>query len=70
MAEPSRELAALTARFEHLEAQARRMAEERDWAEEANRVYRRAIERQVRRIDALEVECERLRMRLAAEQEG
>lgn len=56
----------LTAEITRLRAQARRDTDALNDAEEAVRVYRRAIERLVRGRDALEVENERLRMRLAA----
>ena len=56
----------LAAEIRRLRAQARRDTDALNDAEEAVRVYRRAIERLVRGRDALEVENERLRMRLAA----
>ena len=62
--EPSRD--ALVAEIRRLRAQARRDTDEINDADEAVRVYRRAVERLVRKNDALIVENERLRLRLAA----
>ena len=61
--EPSRE--ALVAEIRRLRAQARRDTDEINDAHEQVRVWRRVIERQVRKNDALTAECERLRHRLA-----
>ena len=66
--EPSRE--ALVAEIRRLRAQARRDTDEINDAHEQVRVWRRVIERQVRKNDALTAECERLRMRLAALEEN
>lgn len=59
------EIARLSARLREREAQARRDTERINDAEETTRVYRRALYRKLLDLDALTVECERLRMRLA-----
>ena len=63
---PTSREAALGAEIVRLRAQARRDTDAVNEAEEATRVYRRAVMRLVKKCDQLSVENERLRLRIAA----